>query len=159
MAVGSLIAENRRWFDPDTAGRPTHRLPRPADGFAELARILAPGGVVVITVPHLSRIHEAPNDYYRFTRFSLTGQAEQAELEVIEVSEVGAVSSLIGHQLSTAIVVAVWHVALLRWVAFGVATLVITLPAIALDRLHGLKQHLPLNHVLVARKPPETAAP
>lgn len=37
----------------------------------ELYRITKPGGVVLLTTPMVWPVHEAPNDYYRFTNFGL----------------------------------------------------------------------------------------
>jgi 2-polyprenyl-3-methyl-5-hydroxy-6-metoxy-1,4-benzoquinol methylase len=45
-------------------------LPHPQLAIAEMARVLAPGGVLLITVPHLSRLHEEPHDYFRCARCS-----------------------------------------------------------------------------------------
>jgi SAM-dependent methyltransferase len=38
---------------------------------SELYRVLAPGGVLVLSTPFLFEIHEAPHDYYRFSEHGL----------------------------------------------------------------------------------------
>ncbi|MBR0655825.1 class I SAM-dependent methyltransferase [Roseomonas arctica] len=38
---------------------------------AEMRRVLKPGGTLLITVPFAARVHHAPHDYHRFTRFRL----------------------------------------------------------------------------------------
>ncbi len=38
---------------------------------AEILRVLKPGGSLVATVPFSARVHYAPHDYHRFTRFRL----------------------------------------------------------------------------------------
>jgi SAM-dependent methyltransferase len=46
-------------------------LPEPSLFLAECNRILKPGGRLVVTVPFMWHIHEAPHDYYRYTRYGL----------------------------------------------------------------------------------------
>ena len=42
-----------------------------ASAFAEIARVLRPGGYLFLSVPFLFEIHDAPGDFYRFTRHGL----------------------------------------------------------------------------------------
>jgi SAM-dependent methyltransferase len=46
-------------------------LPEPNIFLSECYRILHPGGWLLITVPFMWHIHEAPHDYFRFTRHGL----------------------------------------------------------------------------------------
>ncbi|MEJ5203575.1 MAG: class I SAM-dependent methyltransferase, partial [Anaerolineales bacterium] len=39
---------------------------------SEIQRILKPGALLILSVPHLSRLHDVPNDYYRFTEYGLS---------------------------------------------------------------------------------------
>jgi SAM-dependent methyltransferase len=48
----------------------------------ELGRVLAPGGALILSVPFLYWVHEAPNDYYRYTEFALRRLCARAGLEV-----------------------------------------------------------------------------
>ncbi len=48
----------------------------------EMARILAPGGKILLSVPFFYKIHEAPYDYYRYTEFALRHLAEKNGLSV-----------------------------------------------------------------------------
>ena len=43
----------------------------PADLISEMHRVLRLGGTIAVTVPFAARVHHAPHDYHRFTRFRL----------------------------------------------------------------------------------------
>jgi SAM-dependent methyltransferase len=46
-------------------------VPDPAKLWSEMARLLAPGGKVVMNVPFFYWLHAHPYDYYRYTQFAL----------------------------------------------------------------------------------------
>jgi SAM-dependent methyltransferase len=71
-------------------------LPDPRACVAEVARILAPGGHLVLTAPQSWNLHEAPHDYFRFTRYGLAELCSRAGLEVIEVRPQGGLGALVG---------------------------------------------------------------
>lgn len=51
----------------------------------ELARVLAPGGELWLTVPLVNELHEEPYDFFRYTPYGLTVLLERAGLEVVSV--------------------------------------------------------------------------
>jgi SAM-dependent methyltransferase len=53
----------------------------------EAFRILRPGGFIFIGVPFQWEVHEAPHDYYRFTRYGLEYLLKKAGFESIDVQE------------------------------------------------------------------------
>jgi SAM-dependent methyltransferase len=57
--------------------------------FGEVARILRPGGVLIVGVPFLYWIHEEPHDHHRYTRYKLAAFGRKYGLEPVEISEVG----------------------------------------------------------------------
>lgn len=67
----------------------------------ELARVLKPGGRAVISVPHLSRRHELPHDYYRFTPEGLRYLLESAGFRISKSKAYGGCLSFLHHQVST----------------------------------------------------------
>lgn len=60
----------------------------PAGMLAEFARVLGPGGSVVLTVPFTWQLHDEPHDYWRFTEFGLRLIFERAGFRVIELRPV-----------------------------------------------------------------------
>jgi len=55
---------------------------RPADLLAECARLLRPGGQLVLSAPFWWPLHEEPHDYLRFTRHGLAALLDDAGLQV-----------------------------------------------------------------------------
>jgi len=51
----------------------------------ELARVLAPGGELWLTVPLVNELHEEPYDFFRYTPYGLTALFERAGLEVVSI--------------------------------------------------------------------------
>ncbi len=60
-------------------------LERPQDAVCEAARLLKPGGHLILTAPFFWQEHEAPRDFYRYTRFGLAHLFDTAGLEPIEI--------------------------------------------------------------------------
>lgn len=64
-------------------------LERPQDAVCEAARLLAPGGHYILTAPFFWHLHEAPRDFYRYTRFGLEHLLRGAGLEPVEIVPMG----------------------------------------------------------------------
>lgn len=73
--------------DTVTAFHVLEHLREPARFLAEVRRILRPGGTLVVSVPFMWGIHEAPDDYYRFTRHGLEHLHGAAGLDVVHIRE------------------------------------------------------------------------
>ena len=127
-------------------------LPHPWLALAETNRILRPGGILVLSVPHISRLHDEPHDYYRYTRHGLTRLLQDAGFEVVRLEKKGGVFSFLGHQASTLLVTPTWRIPVLKWVIFFLNSWLITRPAYFLDRWLDRGGIAPLGYVAVARK-------
>ncbi len=57
--------------------------------FANLARLAAPGGRVLITCPHFYQLHEQPHDYWRPTLNALRYHAERSGFDVVHSEAAG----------------------------------------------------------------------
>lgn len=63
----------------------------PWQAFCEMWRVLAPGGVAIVSVPFVFYLHGQPHDYYRFSKYGVAYLAERAGFQVAEtVSNGGA---------------------------------------------------------------------
>lgn len=138
-------------YDTVVCSEVLEHLPRPADALREIHRVLKPGGRIIVSVPYLSRLHEEPHDFYRYTRHGLTHLLEAAGFTVLELDRTGSVFSFLGHQASTLLVCSTWHVPLVRWMAFWLNAGLITVPCRAADRVFG-SDRIPLGYVAIAEK-------
>lgn len=65
----------------------------------ECARLLGFGGTLIMSVPMQWRHHEAPYDYWRFTKFGIVSELEGRGFRVDDISPCGGVYALIGQIL------------------------------------------------------------
>lgn len=124
----------------------------PSAALAEIARVLRPNGVLVLSVPHLSPIHEAPNDYYRYTRYGLAHLFERAGLEVLEMGAAGGLLAFLGHGMSQAFFTTTSALKPLRPAAWALNYVVLVRLLDLVDRTLGLSSIYASNWVVLARK-------
>jgi len=62
----------------------------------EMARVLKPGGRLLVTVPFIQPLHEMPSDFFRYTPFSLRNLVEQSGLVVERLEARGNFALAIG---------------------------------------------------------------
>jgi len=76
-------------FDTVVSFQVLEHLREPWTVVAEAARVLRPGGCLILTTVQHYHVHGEPNDFFRFTRHGLASLSERAGLSVIECSEQG----------------------------------------------------------------------
>jgi len=123
----------------------------PAALLVELGRVLKAGGALVLTAPHLSRLHDAPRDYHRFTAYGLRSLAEGAGFAVERLVPAGGLLSFLGHNANVFWLALVAPVPLVRQLAVAVAALT-SPPWAALDRVLDAGGLFALNWLLVGRR-------
>ena len=72
-------------FDVVVCTEVLEHLPEPQTAIHEMYRVLKPGGTLILTTRFLFPIHDAPHDYFRFTRYGL--QYLLRRFEVVELKE------------------------------------------------------------------------
>lgn len=75
------------YADTVSAFQVMEHLAEPELFLLECYRILKRGGMVFITVPFMWQVHEAPHDYYRYTRYGLEHLLKKTGFSEIEIKE------------------------------------------------------------------------
>jgi len=67
----------------------------------EMARVLHPNGVLLLTAPFSFRLHEEPHDYFRYSPHGLRALCAEAGLVVERCEAMGNLWSLLGHKINS----------------------------------------------------------
>ena len=118
----------------------------------EIHRILKVGGVLIASVPHLSRLHDEPHDYYRYTQHGLRYLLEQNGFSIQILTRRGGLFSFLGHQVSTLILGLVWRIPVLRQLAWFLNSWLVVRGADLLDHYLDRSGVFALGYTVVASK-------
>jgi SAM-dependent methyltransferase len=126
-------------------------LAEPARALAEIARVLKSGAPLVVAAPQDWETHQAPHDYFRYTRYGLRRLLEKAGFEVIEMRAHGGYFRLLARRLLNGLQ---FFTGGFRWLGFIPAAILVVPPALILPFLDGLDRdrNFTLGHVCLARK-------
>ena len=91
-------------FDTIFCSQVLEHVPQPWLALAEFQRVLRPGGNLILTVPHISWLHNEPHDYYRYTNHGLEFLLKQSGFDIKSITPAGGLLSLLGHVPSTILV-------------------------------------------------------
>ena len=119
----------------------------PGCALREMARTLAPGGMLLLIVPHEWEVHQSPHDYFRYTRHGVAYLLDQAGFADYKIDPVGGYFRLCSRRLLNGLQFfpGLW---------FFVAAPFLALPALILPWFDGLdrERNFTLGYVCVARK-------
>ena len=126
-------------------------LREPAAVLAEICRALAPGAPLLLAAPHEWEVHQAPHDYFRYTRFGLEYLLGKAGFERVEISPAGGYFRLLARRLLNGLQ---FFSGGLRWLWFLPAAMLLVPPALILPFLDSLDRdrNFTLGYICTARK-------
>lgn len=101
-------------FDTIILSDVLEHIERPEQLWQEMARILRPGGKILMNVPFFYWLHEEPYDYYRYTSFVLKRFAENAGFEIIHLEATGGTPEILADILAK-------HIQIIPLVGTGLA--------------------------------------
>jgi SAM-dependent methyltransferase len=126
-------------------------VPEPGCALAEISRALEPGGSLLLIAPHEWEVHQAPHDYFRYTRHGLEYLLERAGFDQLEIHPVGGYFRLLARRLLNGLqfFTGGW-----RWLGFIPAAVLFVPPALVLPFLDFLDRdrNFTLGYVCTARK-------
>lgn len=88
-------------FDTVMSMQVLEHTPHPQELLNEIARVCKKDGVVIVSAPFSFRLHEEPNDFFRYTPHGLRAMFDAAGLVVDEIRGTGDIWSVIGHKLNS----------------------------------------------------------
>ena len=139
-------------FDTILCSSVLEHLPEPSLFWSELARLLSPGGNVIMNVPFLYWLHETPYDFYRHTEYALRRGAEENDLRLKILQPVGGGPVVVADNLAKTLIHLGWVGRLLaRAVQASCDLFRRTPPGRWLTRQTAPKQ--PAVYFLIAEKP------
>ena len=140
-------------FDTVLCNEVLEHVPEPFSLLSEAARVLRPGGVLLLTAPQTWGLHSEPHDFYRFTMYGLFYLAQKSGLEVLDVTPTSGFWATFVQRLTDTII-SNYVGGRSQWVTEVVSLLLAPLLVVGygLDKVFG-KRGDTLDHVMVARKP------
>jgi SAM-dependent methyltransferase len=126
-------------------------LKEPGCALAEIARALAPGAPLLIAAPHEWEVHQAPHDYFRYTRYGLGYLLEKSGFEVVELRAAGGYFRLVARRLLNGLQ---FFTGGLRRLWFLPAAILLVPPALLLPFFDFIDRdrNFTLGYIVTARK-------
>lgn len=87
------------YFDTAVCTAVLEHLEEPNDAIKETYRVLKAGGYAIYTVPLFWHLHEAPRDFYRFTKYGLRYLFEKNGFEIVELKPLSGFWITFGQEL------------------------------------------------------------
>jgi len=124
----------------------------PARVLAEIARVLKPGGQLLLVAPQEWEVHQMPHDYYRYTRYGLAWLCQQAGLAGADIRPIGGYFTLLARRMMGSLN---FFQTGLRWLLFPFVALTAGTCALILPSFDFLdrEKNFTLAYLCLVRKP------
>ncbi len=124
----------------------------PKQYLQEAARILHPGGHLILTCPGAYMLHEEPYDFYRYTEHGLRYLLSTAGLQLVRIDTAGGAWRVIGQTiLNHKTFGRRWHVPIISDVVYNITTISVNVLCAVLDRLNVNVKDTS-NYMIIAQK-------
>jgi|SRR5579872_1367761 len=75
----------------------------PGRAIAEFARVIEPGGILILSVPLHWELHEEPNDFYRYTEYGLKTLLSNRGFVILKILRQGSSAEVAGQVINLAV--------------------------------------------------------
>lgn len=123
--IQNMIMIKDNTYDSAICLEVLEHVPDPFLALKEINRILKKGAIIIISVPHLSRLHEEPYDFFRYTKYGLATILESTGFIVKEIIPRGGIFSFFGHQLSSVLISVFYGIPVINHIVFLINKLLI----------------------------------
>jgi SAM-dependent methyltransferase len=127
-------------------------VPNPLLAVREVFRVLRESGLFIVSVPHLSRLHMEPQDYYRFTRYGIKYMLEAVGFQVVRLEKRGGLFSFVGNQVATVVLGLTWRIPLVGGIAWLLNRWLVTSMCYELDAVFDPSGVFAMGYTAVACK-------
>ncbi len=138
-------------FDSILCMQVLEHVPEPQKAVIEFHRCLKPGGVLILSVPHLAYLHNEPHDYFRYTKHGIRFLLEQTGFTVDTIVPAGGLFSFLGHIPSMLFKAIAYPIPIVNRVIVSLNSLYSRLLS-AVDAKVEKKKLFALNYIAVAYK-------
>lgn len=146
VALANRLPFTASSFDAVICTQVLEHVESPEGLLTEIRSVLRPGGRLVLTAPQHWRIHEAPRDFFRFTRYGLEHLLASADFVEVAITPQGGVWRLVGQAVNNAV-----HERFGRTRLANLAYLAVNVMALGLERV-WLDSGDTLNYLACARR-------